>query len=360
MSTASIFPVLSIDRKLTQWEDYLLKPTPVEQHGSFYFKREDYFAPLGYGGINGSKLRQAIWLMKQAVDQGSTGVIHGAVTGSPQHPMIAAIARHYGIPAVSVIGTKDITKHETLLMAKQFGASFLECNVGYAKTLENKAMKAVENGHSGYFWLETNITVDAKRNPASRVEQFHRLGSEQVANIENVESIIVPAGSCNSVVSVLYGIARFRPKGLKKIILMGIGAYGSSNPGYVYERLGVIEQAVGTPLRDLFRPRFVNDPGREPLLANVSSDSYELVHFNVNNGCGACSDCEGGFCEYNDLMPASYHGIELHPRYEGKTFHYMHAHKEAFKKELGDGARLYWIVGSKPSAQAMAPVLKGI
>ena len=87
---------------------------------------------------------------------------------------------------------------------------------------------------------------------------------------------------------------------------------------------------------------------------------YDLFHFNVNNGCGedSCDKCRDGYCSYSDLMPATYQGIELHPRYEAKTFHFMHDHKEAFKAVLGDGERLYWIIGSAPQAKAMAEVLK--
>ena len=70
----------SIDRNLVHWEDHILDLSPVEKIGGLWFKREDKFAPLGYGGINGSKLRVCIWLIDQSVKQGSTGVVHGAVT----------------------------------------------------------------------------------------------------------------------------------------------------------------------------------------------------------------------------------------------------------------------------------------
>ena len=70
----TIFDILSLDRNLVHWEDYLYKHTPCElvvnpeTNQQVWFKREDYFAPLsnyvnGQQGINGSKLRQAIWLM---------------------------------------------------------------------------------------------------------------------------------------------------------------------------------------------------------------------------------------------------------------------------------------------------------
>ena len=63
MESESIFDVLSIDRNKVKWEDYISVLTPIERIGDMHFKREDLFAPLGVGGINGSKLRQAIYLV---------------------------------------------------------------------------------------------------------------------------------------------------------------------------------------------------------------------------------------------------------------------------------------------------------
>lgn len=83
----SIFPVLSIDPDESKWEDHLFDLTPVEKVGDMWFKREDKFAPLGYGGINGSKLRQAIWLvLEQSKIEKSevSSLISGASIKSPQ------------------------------------------------------------------------------------------------------------------------------------------------------------------------------------------------------------------------------------------------------------------------------------
>ena len=65
--TETIFNNISIDRSVVKWSDYMFNLTPVEKVGKTYFKREDKFAPLGYGGINGSKLRQCIWLVDEYV-----------------------------------------------------------------------------------------------------------------------------------------------------------------------------------------------------------------------------------------------------------------------------------------------------
>lgn len=51
----SIFPVQSLVREKCRWDEYLDVLTPVYNAASGRrYKREDCFAPLGYGGINGS------------------------------------------------------------------------------------------------------------------------------------------------------------------------------------------------------------------------------------------------------------------------------------------------------------------
>jgi adenylate kinase family enzyme len=86
-ATGTVFGLQSFDRDVCSWEDHLLDLTPVENIGGMWWKREDKFAPIGYGNINGSKLRQLIWLFSQ---KRYPGVVSGAVTGSPQLPMVAA------------------------------------------------------------------------------------------------------------------------------------------------------------------------------------------------------------------------------------------------------------------------------
>ncbi len=341
----SIFKTQSIDRDLIHWEDTVCDLSPVEKIGGMWFKREDKYAPLGYGGINGSKLRVCIWLIDQGLRQGCHGVVHGAVTGSPQHPMVACIAAHYRVPVLDCIGTKKPFEHETLAAAAWMGAQFESYNPGYAATLNSKAEKRAKE--LGYFHLETNITVDQVKNPPQRVEAFHKVGSVQVQNIpDHIENIIVPAGSCNSVTSVLYGIGQFRPKNLKKIVLMGIGSFGSSDPAYIYRRLKVIESVSGVNSGSLFRWKFHHNQDLEPITA--AHAPYTIEHYNLNGT---------GYCEYNNLMPYKFKDLEFHPRYEGKMLCYMRDNISEFRQYMGDKS-LFWIVGSKPSAVAMVPVLR--
>jgi hypothetical protein len=111
----SIFNVLSIDRTQVHWEDYIYQLTPVEHIGGIWWKREDKFAPLGPGKINGSKLRQLIWLFSQ---QQNSGVASGAVTASPQLLMVAACAKHWSIACVQFTGGRG----EMVTAGEKFGA----------------------------------------------------------------------------------------------------------------------------------------------------------------------------------------------------------------------------------------------
>src|SRR5208282_980836 len=184
------------------------------------------------------------------------------------------------IPVVDCIGTKKPEEHDTLAAAKWMGAEFRSFNPGYAATLNSKAHQLSQGELAGYYHLETNITLDQERNSPESIEAFHKIGSEQVRNIpDHIETIIVPAGSCNSVTGIMYGIARFRPKNLKKVLLMGIGSYGSSDPLYIYRRLALMETVTNFNSKDVFSWD-VFHPG-----IGRSMAPYEVAYHNVNGGC---------------------------------------------------------------------------
>lgn len=319
------------------WHDSMMKLTPVERVGDWHLKREDKFAPHPTVGINGAKLRQLIWLVNNAKQAGYTGVVGGAVSGSPQHPMMAAVAAHYGMEAVSISGAKDVEKYPMLGAARALGAHVMVAPCAYAKSLESEAYKyAIKRRH--YWVLETNITLDLRKHPAEHIARFHAVGAAQVRNVpDDVETLVIPSGSCNSVTSVLYGIHKYRPKNLRRVVMMGIGAMGSSNPAGVFKRLEVIGQALGKSVCRTFRSRLVS--------SFVCDGDVEVLHVDVNKGCGACTACVGGFTKYEKLMPYTCNGVIMHPRYEGKVWSYMDSHPAMMVKLMGSGPRLFWVVG---------------
>jgi len=305
----SVFDTQTLDRDVVQFEDYLTRLTPVQKIGGMWFKREDFFAPLGYGGVNGSKLRQLIWLINGYYKHGQNpkGVVSGAVTGSPQHPMAAIIAAHYGLEYLSVVGTANVGAFPTLILAAKYGATFAYSPVGYAKTLESKAIQIARE--KDYFLVETNIVVNSNRNHKDRVKAFHEVGGFQVNNIpETIETLIIPCGSGTSTISIMHGLREAYLPNLSKIVLMGIGNIGSKDIDFIFRRLN-----------------WMNGKHTYP----------EVEHLNLNGT---------GYCKYEQLMPASYHGIEFHPRYEGKCIKYL----QQYKPEYFNETTMFWIVGSEP------------
>jgi hypothetical protein len=194
-----VFPQEGLDRRLVRWDEHLYTMTPVEHRGGVWFKREDHFAPLGLGGINGAKLRQCIWLAQQHTAKGGNGwMVTGASVKSPQLSMGTAVARHFGMRSRLVVGAtnpKSGIKRENVLVAAWLGAEFDIIPVAYNPQLQQRVRKHL-GVLPGAWHLEYGISVEHKTAPPETLEAFHRVGAAQVANIPpEVESLVLPAGS---------------------------------------------------------------------------------------------------------------------------------------------------------------------
>jgi hypothetical protein len=333
-----------------RWEESLHDLTPFELREGIWWKREDHFAPLGYGGINGSKLRQCIALVSAYAAQRPerAGLISGASVKSPQLSMGALVARHYGLPSLLVVGgTKVEThlQHENVAIAAQAGAQFHFAPVGYNPALRRElALLRQQEPFRNYFLLEYGIPVVG---PDAAIESFHRLGSEQMANLPgDVERLYVPAGSCNSCVSMLYGIARFRPRNLRDVVLFGIGP---TRLAWIEERLQAIERVSGLAIRKFFGRSYRDHRELETAHVRALGEGprpYRVVHYDLH---------ATHFATYQDEMPFSFAGIEFHPTYEGKVLTYLR--RPGFEDFWGGGGAAFWIVGSKPRLAAMRHAL---
>lgn len=337
-----------------RWEEHLDALTPITAGESgVLFKREDFFAPLGYGGINGSKLRQLIYLISgQLRDQpGTKGIVTGASVLSPQVSMSSLVARHYGLDITVVLGaTKPSTaaRHENVAIARAAGASFHYIPVGYNPALQ-KAVRDLqaEPAHHGDYRLCYGITTPEDAAPGE-VEAFHAVGAPQVRNIPpSVRTLVMTAGSCNSAVSVLYGIALYGPPDLSRIVLLGIGP---TRLEWIKKRIRKIEQAAAGRRRhlkiwDRFTHRYHHHPdlsgGNGPIL---------LEHYDLHTT---------GWTTYQQRRRWHQDGIDFHPTYEGKAMAWLHEQQPRWWSKA-NGDVLFWIVGSDISRQAMRPVLEDI
>ena len=311
--TESIFPQLSMDRNRVRWENHLGALTPFENRHGVFFKREDYFAPLGYGGPNGSKMRQLIHYMSRRLE-GKTHVLTGASIQSPQLSMSAIVGAHFGLPSRQVVYSKPDTvlRHPNPRIAAGFGASFEYASGPYNPILQRRV---ADLKREDSLVVEYGITVDHKTNPAEEVYKFHAVGANQVSNLpDEVEHLIIPAGSCNSLTSILLGLSQ-DSKNVNEILTMGIGP--DKRP-WMRERLAILG-------------------------VDVDRLPFKWNHVSLH---------DTGYSKYTDQFKGEHcYGIEFHPTYEAKMWRWL---RERDALTFNDKTA-FWIVGSAPSISVVEP-----
>jgi 1-aminocyclopropane-1-carboxylate deaminase/D-cysteine desulfhydrase-like pyridoxal-dependent ACC family enzyme len=279
--------------------------TPVEERGGRLFKREDLY--VGAGGVNGGKLRACRHLIGRGAAAGAPEVISAASVLSPQNAMAAVVAAELGMRCTVILGgSKPDTaaKHPSVAIALAAGAQVEHVPVGYNPYLQKAAAARLEQTKGGY-WLRYGITTPDGASLAE-LRAFHTVGADQVANLpDQVETLVVPFGSGNSAVGVLYGLAQVRrPARLQRIVLVGIGP---DRRGWLHQRLTLLGVAAAAPLEHL--------------------------------------DLHGsGYARYGDRMAATVDGIVMHPTYEGKVVRYLDQHNPPWWSRR-DGSTCLWIVG---------------
>ncbi len=356
----TIFTTKSIDRNLSRWDEHLFEMVPVHvlenpvTGQTMSFKRGDWFAPLGYGGINGDKLRVAIHIMNEHVKRGGDKVLaHGTVMGSPQSPMAAAVARHFGYKTITVLGgTKPETciKKDTIQMTAWFGSEFAFVGNGYNNVIQPRVRKILAEKAPSGLYLEYGITLDHAKHGAEALTAFHSIGAEQVKNIpDHINKLVIPFGSANSGTSILFGLCKYPKPNIKEIVLIGIGP---NRVKFMQERLAIMGKHTGINT-DLFDLTEMDKPAApENKTASLSSffgeetqptqraKFYKMTHYDLH---------ETKYVKYEDLMPYSWGDLELHPRYEGKVMTYL----QERLPQLIVPSTLFWIVGSKPRIEPM-------
>tara|TARA_R100001443_G_scaffold116986_1_gene139383 strand:- start:3256 stop:4272 length:1017 start_codon:yes stop_codon:yes gene_type:complete len=310
-----------------------------------WFKREDAFAPLGYGGINGTKLRQLIWLVKRYRDAGgSAGLVSGASVLSPQLAMGAAVSKHFEIPCTLAVGATHpdaCMRNPMVRLAVWLGAKLdFHAKTAYNPSLQQRCRTLLSSSKQGWFYLEYGITLDHAVHEDQAVLDFHRVGALQTQNIpDHITDLVIPAGSCNSATSILHGLAMDKPKPmLTDIRLVGIGP---TKMRLISERLAVFEKLTGVNHR-IWQPMFETDL---PSFAPQGEPRYRL-HYD---------DLQGGrLVRYHTAIPFSYAGIVFHPTYEGKVMAWL----SLCRRSLIKPTTLFWIIGSEPDLALLRPYLE--
>lgn len=309
----SVFTQLAIDRSRVQWEQELGTLTPWENHGGLWFKREDYFAPLGYGGPNGSKMRQLIWYVNR-YRKGKNHIVTGASIQSPQLSMSAIVGAHYGLLSRQVVYSKPETvlRHTNPKVAAGFGATFEYANGPYNPILQRKVNDLTKPAS---LVVEYGITLPHDRYPADDVRKFHEVGANQVSNLpEDLTKLVAPAGSCNSLCSILLGLSR-NSKNLETLFTLGIGPDKRS---WMRERMAL----MGVDIERL---------------------PFKWRHHSLH---------DTGYAKYSDAFKGETYGsITFHPTYEAKMWRWLRENQTLEP----DGKTGFWIVGSAPDPKVVEP-----
>jgi hypothetical protein len=343
----NVFPQATLDHQAMPWEHYLHALTPITTGERVLYKREDAFAPLGLGGINGAKLRQLIHLIGGYRAAGGTrGVLTGASVLSPQNAMAACVAAHYGLPSLVILGgttPASAARHENVAIAQAAGARLHIIRVGYNPALQREVTRLHE--HGGYHdWYPLHYGIGTTPGaPGAALAAFHALGAAQVANLPaRVRTLVMTLGSGYSAISVLLGIAQRRPAGLERVVLLGIGP---NRLAFMDERLRQLGAHLGLDAAGYFTRRYHQHPELEA--AHQQPGRVLLEHHDLH---------ATGWATYGRRMRASADGIAFHPTYEGKAITWLGQHQPAWWA----GARhdvLVWLVGGAATRHAMRAAL---
>lgn len=305
-----------------------LELTPAESIDGRWYKREDLFGPLGTGGVNGSKLRQLIYLVATAVEAGATEIITAASVRSPQISMTSVVGGAFGLPVNVILGAtgpESSLRYPNVRIAAVAGAMFHFVKVGYNPYLQSRA-REMRDARPGAYLVNYGITTEADATP-SDIEAFHAVGAAQVANLPNVETLVMPCGSANTTVSALYGLGSIgAPATLGRVVLVGIGP---NREEWIDRRLEAISEAWGHAIKRPF--------------------SVEVVDLHT-----------AGVVRYDESVPWSSDGIDFHPTYEGKVMRWLdspHGRRTVPGWHRRDGSTCLWVVGSAPDPRVMEAAL---
>ena len=152
--------------------------TPVQEIAGMYMKRDDLYAPFGAGAVNGGKLRQCMMLIEAAQqrDPSIAGVATYCSIHSPQGPITAAAAKHYGLPCLVAYGgasKNSIATERMTRLSMSYGASVeIISGSGRHNVLKARAETIAEARH--YFVVQYGI------NPFDDGGGYEKLGLRSV------------------------------------------------------------------------------------------------------------------------------------------------------------------------------------
>ena len=179
----------------TQTASYV--PTPVQQCGPYWAKRDDLFE---VAGVRGGKARTCLELAVLARECGYKGLTTASSRKSPQVSIVAHVAQYLGMAARIHVPAARGKLTPEIADAQQHGADILFHPYGHNSVIISRAKR--DASEHGYFYIPFGMEC---------VAAVVYTG-EQVANLVGVpfRRIVVPVGSGMSLAGILHGLIRYR------------------------------------------------------------------------------------------------------------------------------------------------------
>lgn len=287
--------------------------TPWELRDGMWYKREDLHR--NHWGVNGSKYRASRHLLVRAVvEDGIDHVVSASSVRSPQAAVFATLAAELHLQCTIVVGAskpETAVRHPYIALALAAGAELdTSTKMAYNTALQRAGQTIADRLGA---WKAPYPLVPSADEPGGALRAFLEVGGAQVRNLPpGLRTLVVPFGTGQTASGVLYGLSKLAPDSLERVILVGIGPDKTKQ---LWDRLS----AIGAD--------------QPPFAVEVVS-TYPW------------------FAEYNDEMPETLDGIEMHPTYEGKVVRFLNS-AEPWWWTARDGSTGFWIVGGPLAAKVV-------
>jgi len=209
-----------IEREILEKENVITNPegiTPIEAYQSILLKRDDLFKS---GEVNGGKLRQAIYLIKNNLplikEKFASSVICSCSIKSPQSAIISEVCKNYGLTCnIVTYHTKE--PNINLSIAQDNGAKIYGVGSGYSSVINAKAREFKTS-----FFI--NMGFESPEVLEANIDQAQNLPKD-------LDYLVIPIGSAMNFISILRGLQRYNitPKQI-------IGVYIGKDPQKMLER----------------------------------------------------------------------------------------------------------------------------
>jgi len=275
--------------------------TPVEEHDGLLYKRDDLFLPFGEYGTSGGKVRQAISLIGENINNIKDNYKGTIVTHTQVHSttgtILTRVAKHFGIKCIICVGgtnPKSLKNHHMMMLAEHWGGEIRNmCGHGMHAPVMNRLRKLAEEENYFNAVFSDNISF----YPESVLDTT----ANQVKNIpDKLENMVISVGSGIQMAGILRGVVKYK-KQIKNIYGVCIGPDRRKKIDY-----------------------YVNPFEYFPL------PKYKMITLDTQYGKGATEFFNGG---------------QMDELYEAKAHRWMKDNINLDKKTL------FWIVGRRLTKQ---------